>query len=218
MDCNEAGIGAVPLTADGRKPTITSVTTGTASARGDTGAGVSYCLVKVLVPQAINIWVALPMGDSWNGRWRSEGGGVYAGAVSVPTAAVLEGYAAATTDTGHSTNALSGAFGMLKPGEPNVDLQEDFATRSLHLMAVIGKQLVKEFYGKDAEYAYWNGCSTGGRQGLRMAQDYPGDYDGILAGAPGTPRLLRATVVNRLASKSLPMATMTVSKATMSTS
>lgn len=184
LACDEAGIGAAVLTGDGPKPTITSVTTGTANARGGTGASVNYCLVKVLVPQAINIWVALPMEDSWNGRWRSEGGGVYAGAVSVPTEAVLAGYAAATTDTGHSSNALSGAFGMLKPGEPNVELQRDFATRSLHLMAVIGKQLVKQFYGKDAEYAYWNGCSTGGRQGLRMAQDYPGDYDGILAGAP----------------------------------
>lgn len=184
MACDEAGIGATVLTGDGPKPTITSVSTGTANARGGNGAAVSYCLVKVLVPQAINIWVALPLGDSWNGRWRSEGGGVYAGAVSVPTEAVLAGYAAATTDTGHSTNALSGAFGMLRPGEPNVELQNDFAARSLHLMAVIGKQLVRQFYGKDAEYAYWNGCSTGGRQGLRMAQDHPGDYDGILAGAP----------------------------------
>jgi hypothetical protein len=73
---------------------------------------------------------------------------------------------------------------MLKPGEPNVELQKDFATRSLHLMAVVGKQLVKQFYGKDADYSYWNGCSTGGRQGLRMAQDNPEDYNGILAGAP----------------------------------
>jgi hypothetical protein len=79
---------------------------------------------------------------------------------------------------------LDGSFGMLKVGEPNVPLQKDFAYRSEHLMAVIGKQLVQAFYGTAPQYAYWNGCSTGGRQGLRMAQDYPDDYDGILAGAP----------------------------------
>src|SRR3970282_1448666 len=69
-------------------------------------------------------------------------------------------------------------------GKPNTELQIDFAYRSEHLMAVIGKQLVEAFYGRAPEYSYWNGSSTGARQGLRMAQDYPDDYDGILAGAP----------------------------------
>lgn len=129
--CDATGIGSASLAADGVVPTIASITTGVATARGST-TGVSYCLVKVLVPQTINIWTALPTGGAWNGRWQSVGGGVYAGAATVPTEALLAGYAAATTDTGHATNALSGAFGMLKPGEPNVTLQRDFATRSLH--------------------------------------------------------------------------------------
>src|SRR5205814_8690426 len=70
------------------------------------------------------------------------------------------------------------------PGQPNVPLQVDFAYRSEHLMAVIGKQLVQAYYGKPPTYSYWNGCSTGGRQGLTMAQRFPTDYDGILSGAP----------------------------------
>ena len=175
--CDAAGIGSASLTADGVTPTITSVSAGREG-------NVDYCLVKVLVPTAVNIWVGLPMGGAWNGRWQSVGGGVYAGAANVPTDALREGYAAATTDTGHASNALSGSFGMLEPGKPNAELQKDFATRSLHLMAVVGKQLVQSFYGEQPAYSYWNGCSTGGRQGLRMAQDHPGDYDGILAAAP----------------------------------
>jgi hypothetical protein len=184
--CDAAGIGATKLEADGPPANVLSVETGTAG-------NVSYCLVKVLVPQAINIWVGLPMGGAWNGRWQSVGGGVYAGSVAPPNQAVAAGYAAATTDTGHAGRAppgnafaaaLDGSFGMLEPGKPNTELQIDFAYRSLHLMAVIGKQLVDAFYGQAPTYSYWNGCSTGGRQGLRMAQDYPDDYDGILAGAP----------------------------------
>jgi hypothetical protein len=177
LTCDAAGIGGVTLSADGAQPTITSVSTGQA---GD----VEYCLVKVLVPRAINIWVGLPMAGAWNGRWQSVGGGVYAGTVNAPTEALRGGYAAAATDTGHATGPMSGIFGMLEPGKPNVELQKDFATRSLHMMAVVGKQLVQHFYGRGPAYSYWNGCSTGGRQGLRMAQDHPEDYDGILAGAP----------------------------------
>jgi hypothetical protein len=181
--CDAAGIGAASLNTDDPKPVtarILSVSTGTEGS-------VTYCLVKVLVPQAINIWVGLPLNGSWNGRWQSVGGGVYAGTVNAPGEALRSGYAAATTDTGHEggrMGALNGSFGMLRPGEPNIPLQKDFASRSEHLMAVIGKQLVQAFYGKPPQYSYWNGCSTGGRQGLRMAQDYPQDYDGILTGAP----------------------------------
>ena len=179
--CDAAGIGSVTLVADGPPVTIESVSAETA---GSGASAVPYCLVKVLVPQAIHIWVGLPMDGKWNGRWQSLGGGGYAGSVSVPTGALVDGYAGATTDTGHTGG--SGSFGMTPsaPFGPNVPLQVDFAVRSEHLMAVLGKQLVQAFYGQQPVFSYWNGCSTGGRQGLRIAQDYPADYDGILAGAP----------------------------------
>lgn len=124
--CDAAGIGAAVLQPDdGSSARILEVSTGTGTA-----GEVPYCLVKVLVPQAINIWVGLPMAGEWNGRWQSVGGGGYAGTVSVPTAAL----AAATTDTGHTAQD-GGRFGMLAPGELNVALQQDFAYRSEHLMA-----------------------------------------------------------------------------------
>jgi hypothetical protein len=183
IGCDTEGVGAVVLKTDDRKPVTPKILSVSAGMEGN----VPYCLVKILVPQAINIWVGLPMNGSWNGRWQSVGGGVYAGTVNVPGEALRAGYAAAATDTGHDggrMGALNGSFGMLRPGDPNIPLQQDFAFRSEHLMAVIGKQLVQAFYGRPPQYAYWNGCSTGGRQGLRMAQDYPKDYDGILTGAP----------------------------------
>ena len=189
LTCDTAGIGSVSLLSDlptlptttppnSSAATITSVSTGT------TG-GVSYCLVKVLVPPAINIWVGLPTGGTWNGRLQSEGGGGYAGSVGVPTGSIAAGYVGVQTDTGHTGG--SGSFGMLTPvpnGAPDVQLQTDFAYRSEHEMAVIGKQLAQAFYGQLPQFSYWNGCSTGGRQGMRMAQDFPADYNGILAGAP----------------------------------
>ena len=190
LSCDAAGVGNVTLVSDlptlpttnppnSSAATITSVSTGT------TAAGVPYCLVKVLVPPAINIWVGLPTGGQWNGRLQSEGGGGYAGSVGIPTGSINGGYVGVQTDTGHVGG--SGSFGMLTPvpnGAPDVQLQTDFAYRSEHEMAVIGKQLAQVFYGQLPQYSYWNGCSTGGRQGMRMAQDFPADYNGIVAGAP----------------------------------
>jgi len=188
MACDSAGIGSVRLAGDGPAVTVESASSMTA---GRGAKAIPYCLVKLLVPQAIHIWVGLPMDGRWNGRWQSLGGGGYAGTQEPPIGAVLGGYAGATTDTGHAGSRpdlpippLDGSFGMLRPGVANEALQTDFAKRSEHLMAVLGKQLVLAFYGKAPDYSYWNGCSTGGRQGLRMAEEFPADYDGVLAGAP----------------------------------
>ena len=183
VGCDAAGIGTAILRTDDPVPAIPKILSVSTGKEGE----VPYCLVKMVVSQAINIWVGLPMDGTWNGRWQSVGGGVYAGTVNVPAEALRAGYAAATTDTGHEggrSGALNGSFGMLRPGAPDIALQKDFAFRSEHLMAVLGKQLVQAFYGTQPQFSYWNGCSTGGRQGLRMVQDYPRDYDGVLTGAP----------------------------------
>jgi feruloyl esterase len=49
---------------------------------------------------------------------------------------------------------------------------------------VVGKQITESFYGKPHTKSYYLGCSTGGRQGFKSAQDFPEDFDGIVAGAP----------------------------------
>jgi pimeloyl-ACP methyl ester carboxylesterase len=109
----------------------------------------------------------------------------------VPTDSVRQGFVGVKTDTGHPGTDrgplpafLDGSWGMTSPGVANTKLQEDFAHRSMFLMSVVGKQLTKAYYAQDPVRAYWYGCSTGGRQGLMMAQRYPEAYDAILAGAP----------------------------------
>jgi len=91
--------------------------------------------------------------------------------------AVREGYASASTDTGHSGG--SGSFAL---GHPEKVV--DFAYRAVHETAVKAKALIAAYYGRAPRLSYWEGCSTGGRQGLMSAQRYPEDFDGIIAGAP----------------------------------
>src|SRR5262249_46617981 len=91
--------------------------------------------------------------------------------------ALKRGYATASTDTGHVGGDAKFAFG-------HPEKMVDFAYRAVHEMTVAAKAIVAGFYGQPPRLSYWNGCSTGGRQGLMEAQRYPGDFDGIIAGAP----------------------------------
>lgn len=144
-----------------------------------------YCRVTmVLRPTSdsdINVEVWLPT-KTWNGKFMATGNGGWAGSIQGygdMIEALRRGYATAATDTGHS--AADGPSGMFALGHPEKIV--DFAYRSLHLMTVRSKQLLDAFYPTQLNYSYYKGCSTGGRQGVMSAQRYPGDFDGIIAGA-----------------------------------
>ena len=124
---------------------------------------------------------------NWNGRIQDIGGGGFAGSLCSGGTPVTDstdsGYVGSNTDTGHTGNGGSGAFALNPDNSLNWGLIRDFAFNGIHLQAVWSKNLTKMYYGMGPKYTYWNGCSTGGRQGHQQAQKYPDDYDGILAGA-----------------------------------
>lgn len=124
----------------------------------------------------VDVW--LPAND-WNGKFLAVGNGGWAGSVSYPAMAqsLFEGYATASTDTGHKGGNVSFAMGHLEK-------MIDYGWRSEHEMTVKAKAIINAFYGRGPSLSYWNGCSTGGKQGLMEAQRFPEDYDGIIAGAP----------------------------------
>jgi hypothetical protein len=128
----------------------------------------------------IDIW--LPV-DNWNGRFQGTGGGGFSGGSpnSLP-GPLRDGYATGSTDTGHVGG--SGSFALDANNRFQWILIRDNAYLGIHEMTVVGKALTAAYYGKGPRYSYFNGCSTGGRQGLSEAQRYSADYDGILSGAP----------------------------------
>ncbi|MEV0588654.1 DUF6351 family protein [Nonomuraea sp. NPDC050310] len=149
----------------------------------------AHCAVTVMLthPGAgdhakVQVW--LPE-TGWNGRFQALGGSAYAAGDygAALAGAIKTGYAAATTDAGVGAY-LDTTWALTSAGEVNTELLKNFADRSQHEMTVVAKQVITEVYGKPASYSYWNGCSTGGRQGYMEAQRHPGDYDGILATAP----------------------------------
>ena len=159
--------------------------------QGDVSAAeqtATHCRVSItLRPSAdseIKSEVWLPPPAEWNGKFLMEGGGGFVGSVNPGgmAKAVREGYASASTDTGHSGG--SGSFGLGRPEKIT-----DFAFRAVHETAVKAKTLIAAFYGRGPRLSYWEGCSTGGRQGLMSAQRYPEDFDGIIAGAPANNQI-----------------------------
>ena len=121
--------------------------------------------------------------QGWNGRLKMFGNGGYSAALPYAEMAahVKAGYAVVGTDTGHGGDRPD--FAQFQP-EGIVD----WGHRAVHTAIVNAKRVVAEFYGRNARFSYFEGCSTGGHQALMEAQRYPEDFDGIVAGAPGNNR------------------------------
>jgi hypothetical protein len=174
-------------------------------------AGIDLCMVKLVVgpgnPGAagapstsagIGIEVLLPSHDKWNQRIRAYGNSGWAGTPQTSlslvasndlhAAAATKGFVIATSDNGHvgapPLPEIDPSFAMNPDGSINTVGWRDFSERSLHELAEKTKTLTKLYYGREHRYAYWDGFSTGGRQGLKLAQVFPNDFDGILVGAP----------------------------------
>jgi len=125
--------------------------------------------------------------EKWNGRFLGVGNGGWAGFINYGGlfGALRQGYATASTDTGHT-----GASAEFAVGHPEKLI--DFAYRGVHEMALQSKSIVAAFFGRPSQYSYWNGCSAGGGQGVMEAWRYPNDFDGILAGSSGNPLTMDA--------------------------
>ncbi len=124
----------------------------------------------------INFEVWLPV-SGWNGKLQGVGNGGLAGTISFgPMARALEnGYATASTDTGHTSREP-------KTWLENRDRLIDYSYRGLHLATEHAKAIIAAYYSQGPARSYYLGCSTGGKQGLMEAQRFPADYDGIVAG------------------------------------
>jgi feruloyl esterase len=136
--------------------------------------------------------------SGWNGKFQVAGNGGWAGNISYPAMAeaLAAGYATASTDTGHANDGSPNASFAYKHPEKMLD----FGWRALHETTVTGKNVIKAFYSKPTTESIYNGCSTGGRQGLNAVQKFPMDFDGAIVGAPVNPmtRLHAGSIYNTI--------------------
>jgi hypothetical protein len=152
--------------------------------------GLNVCEVTITYTHpgyhdTIHTTIWLPTAENWTGRFLGAGGGGWTTGTDNATLAwaASEGFAVVSTDGGHDATTDFGDWALASPGNVNWVLLQDFAATTLDDAATLGKATVEAYYGKGPTYSYWNGCSTGGRQGHQMAQRYPEQYNGILASA-----------------------------------
>lgn len=145
-------------------------------------SGNKLCEVEGTLAPSIGFKVALPVA-SWTQRFLQLGCGGLCGSINMEVGAAdgckpvsAGNFVVSSTDMGHQ--------GMAPDFGRDPQKRVDFAYRGVHLTALATKKLIKTFYGQAEAFSYFNGCSDGGREALMEAQRYPGDFDGIIAGAP----------------------------------
>jgi hypothetical protein len=173
------------------------VKSATSQIKAASGANVAFCQVDILFGtnpnQNINIRVGLPLNardggtggvqGAWNGRTQGLGGGGCLGNLAV-NSAVNTGYVGSGTDGGHGLADFNCEAGVNTDGTYNLQFINDFFRNGIKEQILFSKAVAVHYYGMKPAYNYWNGCSTGGRQGYLLAQELPGELDGILANAP----------------------------------
>ena len=144
-----------------------------------------YCRVLGFVRPAINFEIHLPT-TGWNGKFLMLGCGGFCGSLDTPgqigtmNLGLRRGYAVSTMDAGHwGATATDGRWAMDNPVA-----RADWGWRAVAETARVTKTIIRDLYGSAARKSYFDGCSNGGRQALMEASRFPGDFDGIIAGAP----------------------------------
>ncbi|MBK9252493.1 MAG: tannase/feruloyl esterase family alpha/beta hydrolase [Proteobacteria bacterium] len=163
--------------APGRIVSARTVTTGTVG---------PYCEIKGYVAPQVRFELRLPT-QNWTQRLMFSGCGGFFGRVefriraSEGCEAIDNGeIALVTSDLGH--DAPDGNANTVWAAN-NRQGKIDYGYRGVHVVTVIAKAILARYYGQPQAYAYFNGCSDGGREGMMEAQRYPGDFNGIIAGA-----------------------------------
>ena len=143
-----------------------------------------FCRIRGTIAPDIRFEMRAPH-RNWNGRFLLSGCGGYCGELITERKgysnsinyALKRGYAATTTDSGHRGNAIDTRWAYDNPA-----LEELFAIEWVPLAAAASRSLLNLLYGREERFAYFAGCSNGGRTAAKIAQEYPDLFDGIASG------------------------------------
>lgn len=152
---------------------------------GPAAAAKGYCQVRGMIAPHIQYELRLP--DDYAGRYLQGGCGGFCGFIGIEDCArgLSRGFAVSASDLGHSGGAWVSPVWASDP-----QLRRDYGGRATHVLAKVSKAIIALYYGAEPKHSYFQGCSTGGREALQIAQNHPEDFDGVIAGDPAFPSRL----------------------------
>jgi feruloyl esterase len=152
-----------------------------------------HASVRYGTNSTLNFALWLPDATEYSSRFMAVGNGGFAGLIPYSDMMIELnsglGFAVAGGDAGHldSENDAgagpgSGAPGVYQPFLHDEDQLKAWLQDAIGLLTPASKALIGTFYGSEADFSYFRGCSAGGGQGLSLAEFYPDLFDGVIAG------------------------------------
>ena len=160
-----------------------------AASQGYSLCNVTFAYTHDGLNDTTNVWYWFPSPDQFSNRFLATGGGGFSitSGQSGLAAGLKYGAATGTTDAGlGGWSAQLTDVVLASNGTLNYEAIHMFSYKAIHEMTVLGKELARKFYGANSSkvYAYYSGCSEGGRDGLSQVQRYGSQFDGAAIGAP----------------------------------
>ena len=199
---------AVPAMTCAQLTGLTLPNTQIVSATEVTSSSGNYCNVIGVIGKYVStqdpdhftygIGFEINLPDSWTGRFEMQGGGGTDGSLADPVGSLgtelSQGWAVAADDGGHEDAPGNPALGWIDDdanagGAAHFGIDEqarqNYGYNGIRLTATISKQIINQYYGKNAKYSYLVGCSNGGRDAMVATELDPNLFDGVVAGNPG---------------------------------
>ncbi len=159
---------------------------------------VGMCQVLATRPPYLDIEVVVP--DNWSGRYWQQGGGGFDGRIpsaltrnaagaltSVNRAVSVQGAVYAASNGGNRSNipAQAAPAVFFDGTEAGKQSMRDYSYAALGATLFFAKEVIHQFFRRDATYRYFNGCSNGGRNAYIAIQRWPNEFDGAVSGCFG---------------------------------
>jgi len=183
----------------------------------------SSAMCHILATRAPYLDIEVIVPSNWSGRYWQQGGGGFDGTIpsglkvnnegkltAVNSEITNYGVVYAASNGGNRSIAVSAdAPSVFFDGTADAEQsKKDYSYAAIDTTLHFAKGVIREFFAKDANYRYFNGCSNGGRNAYIAVQRWPNEFDGAVSGCFGmdiaSQTMAWMNMANRVGTEDMP--------------